>query len=262
MQLELLPLLHVQRELYTIPLGWTRFHTYIETMTGGTDDIILPLVGMNPMGNEHISALLDTLIGFDAEAVATAALTEAVQRLTTVDRQFRVALIVSDDLRGGWTNRYFSEMQSRFEMTSMLKRHWIITTIWTSETWSPEKVRAEVLAQIYRAAYTQCFGLPKTLRQMLRQEGLAALFAATEMPELVPDELAYSREVIQPHLDTTEYPTIFACLFGDEAASSAGYPPLGLSPRAGYAVALTDAQREQSPPEALLGARADPALVV
>jgi len=49
--------------------------------------------------------------------------------------------------------------------------------------------------------------------------------------------------VIQPYLDTTDYPTLFACLYGDEAAKSVGYPPLGLSERAGFALALEEARR-------------------
>ena len=48
MKLDFVPLLQVQRELYDIPLGWTRFKSYLEVMTGGTDDVILPLVAMKP----------------------------------------------------------------------------------------------------------------------------------------------------------------------------------------------------------------------
>lgn len=39
-----------------------------------------------------------------------------------------------------------------------------------------------------------------------------------------------------------DFPTVFTCLFGDEAAKRVGYPPLGLSYRAGCALALADAR--------------------
>jgi hypothetical protein len=55
-------------------------------------------------------------------------------------------------------------------------------------------------------------------------------------------DLAYTAQVIKPHLDTTDYPTLFACLYGDGAANSVGYPPLGLSERAGFALALEEAR--------------------
>ena len=64
-------------------------------------------------------------------------------------------------------------------------------------------------------------------------------------PALDADDLAYTREVIAPYLDTKDYSTIIACLFGDEAARSLGYSPMGLSQRAGFALALHDGQLER-----------------
>ena len=57
MKLSFLPLLHVQRDLYTMPRGMDRFREYIKTMTDPeTGDLALPLVAMNPMGQEHVPA--------------------------------------------------------------------------------------------------------------------------------------------------------------------------------------------------------------
>lgn len=56
------------------------------------------------------------------------------------------------------------------------------------------------------------------------------------------DELEYAREVIAPNLDSKDYPIIITSLFGDVAAASLGYAPLGLSERAGLALALRDAR--------------------
>ena len=58
-----------------------------------------------------------------------------------------------------------------------------------------------------------------------------------------------AKEVIAPHLDSTDLPVQFACLYGDAAARSVGYTPMGLSPRAGYAVALDEAAGQSEPPE-------------
>src|SRR5262245_42096201 len=255
MQIEFVPLLRVQRDLYAIPLGWERFRAYIATMTGDGDDIVLPLVSMNPMGKEHIPALIDTLLGFDAEAVAAAAIEEARQRLADAPGALRVGLVVTDDARGGWTNRYFTEMSLRFDCGRLLDRDWSIVPIWTSEEWSPAKLREEVLAVIYRAAYFRAHGQPKTLRRMIEQEGMVAAFSGTGAPTLDADDLDYTREVLQTNLDATDYPTLVACLYGDEAARAVGYPPLGLSERAGYALARDEALRSGAAPAAALTVR-------
>jgi hypothetical protein len=47
-------------------------------------------------------------------------------------------------------------------------------------------------------------------------------------------------EVVAPRLDSECYATSICCLFGDEGAASLGYEPLGLSVRAGFALALSD----------------------
>ena len=50
------------------------------------------------------------------------------------------------------------------------------------------------------------------------------------------------RTVIAPHLEASDRATVMACLFGDTAATALGYPPHGLSERAGFALALHDAR--------------------
>src|ERR1700741_4342261 len=106
MKLSFLPLLQIQRDLYAMPRGMERFREYIKTMTDAeTGDLALPIVAMNPMGKDHVPALIDEYLALGAEAIATEATAEAVA-LQTSDREFRVALVVSDDLKGGWTNRW------------------------------------------------------------------------------------------------------------------------------------------------------------
>jgi hypothetical protein len=48
--------------------------------------------------------------------------------------------------------------------------------------------------------------------------------------------------VITPHLFATNRATVMASLFGDAAANALGYPPQGLSDRAGLALALSEAR--------------------
>jgi hypothetical protein len=239
MKLEYVPLLQVQRDLYSMPRGMERFQAYLATMVDpGTRDLKLPLVVMNPMGKEHVPALLDEYLAFDVDGLAARAVAEAEARLAHAPGEFKVTLVISDDLRGGWTNRYTSEFGHRFQSKAYYRRGWLTGILWTSERAAVQTAREEVLQAVYRGAYIEEHGFARTLREMLAQEGYALARAGCTQPALDPEELEYTREVIAPHLDTTDYPICFACVFGDEAANSLGYAPLGLSPRAGLALAL------------------------
>lgn len=241
MKLSFLPLLQIQRDLYAMPRGMERFREYIKTMTDPeTGDLALPLVAMNPMGKDHIPALIDQYIALGAEKVAQYAIANVT---CSFAREYKVALVVSDDLKGGWTNRWASEYGHRIEGKAITKRGFITAILWTSEPASVERVRESVLTSIYREEYLQSHPAPKTLRGMLEQEGYAMARAGCTTPSLEKDDLEYTREVIAPHLDAHDRATVIACLFGDPGANALGYPPQGLSDRAGFALALHDARK-------------------
>jgi len=252
-----LPLLQVQRDLYAVPRGTERFREYIKAMTNAeTGDLALPLVAMNPMGKDHVPALIDDYLALGAEQIAADAInawtataspaatsSETVKNASLRAREYKVCLVVSDDLKGGWTNRWSAEYGHRIENAAITKRGWLTALLWTSEPASASRVREEVLTAIYRADYLQKHSLPRTLGEMLNQEGYAMARAGCTSPVLDGDDLVYTRDVIAPHLQATDRATIIAGLFGDRAATDLGYPPLGLSDRAGLALGLHDAQK-------------------
>ncbi|HVB37088.1 MAG TPA: hypothetical protein VND92_01070 [Vicinamibacterales bacterium] len=246
MDLTPVPLLQIQRDLYGLPRGMERFRAYLRTMTDPeTGDLELPLVAMNPMGKDHVPARIDELLAIDAEGIARSAVEAASAGLLAVPGRFRVGLVVSDDLMGGWTNRYCSEFTHRFETRAFDRRGWLTGVLWTADPVSVRTVREEVLGAIHRAAWIVRHGPAVTLEAMLAQEGTATARAGCTAPSLDADELAYTREVLAPHLDATDRPTVMACLYGDEAARALGYRPQGVSARAGFALALADARAAQ-----------------
>jgi hypothetical protein len=257
MALSFLPLLQIQRDLYAMPRGMERFREYIKTMTDPeTGDLALPLVAMNPMGKDHVPALIDEYLRLGAEQIAARAVDDVgragasagdVRRATALavaEPEYKVCLVVSDDLKGGWTNRWASEFGHRIEGAAITKRGWLTGILWTSEPASADYVREAVLTSIYRAEYLQSRAAPKTLGEMLAQEGYAMARAGCTRPALDDEDLAYTRTVITPQLDATDRAMVIACLFGDTAANALGYPPQGLSDRAGFALALHDARTE------------------
>ena len=245
MNIEFVPLLQIQRDHYSIPKGPERFRAYLGAMVNsdGTDVRLPPLVAMNPMGKDHVPALLDALLVMDAEATAAQASVDAVSRCANIPGDFKLGVVVVDDLMGGWTNRYFSEFFHRFEGPSAYKRGWMSAWIWSSETPTLQAIREEVMGVVFRMAYVIEHGAALTLADMLAQEGYVMAMAGCSEPSLEASDLDYTREVLQPHLEATDLPTLIPCLFGDRAAHALGYPPQGLSHRAGLALALSEAQR-------------------
>jgi hypothetical protein len=237
MRIHVVDALKAQRDLLEVPRGMERFDAYVRTMIGPDNAIELPLFLFNPMAREHVAAVLDDLIAFAAESIARDAATDATERLDG-DGEIAVIALVIDDARGGWTNRYITDFEVRFTGFSGAPA-WAQAVVWSSEGSDPDRFRRAVLSTIARSAHIAEHGYPTTLREMLVQEGRAAAFARGSERELPPDDLAYTLEIIEPHLDTNERPTQMACLYGDEAAREVGYEPLGLSSWAGLAAAAS-----------------------
>ncbi len=250
MQVTLTPILRELRALYDIGGTWPRFRAYVELSSGGPE--LLPLGQFSPMGKRQ-PAYLDALLALNAEGLAHEAARGAAVQLRVVDAHLRLMLIVVDEPRNGWTQRDLTDTTWRFSGNEM--NDWITVQLWTDTPPEVEYVRRETRASLYRAAHQQVLGLPRSLGAMLAQEGRAAAFAG-EKPQLDAEELAYTREVIAPLLGSTHFPTCFAALYGDAAARRVGYPPLGLSERAGFALGLAEAPREGGPLQALASTNA------
>jgi hypothetical protein len=242
MGLHYIPLLQTQLEVYQAPLGVERFKTYIKAILNeDSDDIELaPLAEMNPVAKDHVKVYLGELLKLQAESIAAKAVDDFAKSNQTLNGyDIRVSLVVCDDAKGGWTNRYLNDFTYAFEFdkTSFLKRPWLMVPCWTLEEALEETCYDSTLIYLHRLAYVFEHGQAKTLGQMMTQEGYV-LARANVKQWLARDDLDYSREVIKPLLEATEKPVQVACLYGDEAAKSVGYQPLGLSHRAGFAVAL------------------------
>jgi hypothetical protein len=105
MHLTPVPLLERLRALYDMPRDMARFRRYIHDLTGGGDDMLLPISGFNPMGRDHVADAIDALLAIDAERSVAGACAEATRRLGNVDFNASVALVPSDDIGGMWTER-------------------------------------------------------------------------------------------------------------------------------------------------------------
>ncbi len=239
MKLDYVRMLAVQRDLYRIPRGPDRFREYLKTMLDpDTGDLRLPLTAMNPMAKDHVPRYLDLLEAMGAEEAGAQAVRDAEGRLEDEPGAYRVGLLVADDMGGGWTQRAAAELSHVRGELALEKRGWITGILWASDTYGPAEIREEILVSIYRTAYVARRGAPRTLRDILLQEGTAMRQAGARNPALEPDALVRTREVVSRYLDRDDPAILIAALFGDRAARELGHDPLGLPLRAGLALAL------------------------
>ncbi|MBC5803499.1 MAG: hypothetical protein GIX03_11005 [Candidatus Eremiobacteraeota bacterium] len=232
LQLELVPLLQTQRQIYDIPLGMERFKRYLRTMLGEDGALRFPLPLMNPMGKAHVAAKLDELLAISAEGVAHRALHEAASRLSDHDGALRVALVLADDA-GGWTNRWFSDAQHRFEPKYFVRHGWAVVAAWTSEAIDADRVYTETLAAVQRTVSQRERGLPTTLGAMLAQEREALSFAgiAARYDRRERERIGGT---IAPVIHRGDFAAVIPAFYGDEAAVACGYAPLGIPPFGGF----------------------------
>jgi hypothetical protein len=247
-KLDYLPLLRLQRELQGLPRNYERFQKYLGAVLNhdrsGLE--LPPLLMMNPMGKDHVTAVLDSLLEMDADGIAARTLAEAGVQLADESGDFKVTLVVADDLMGGWTNRYDYEFTLRFkcrppeQLPRWTKHFWVAGVLWSSEAPTERAVRETVLTAVYRLDYVQRHGSARTLREKFVQEGHVMARAGCSGPVLDAQDLAYTREVLTPFLYAEDMRTTIECLFGDDAGRTLGFTPRGLSPWAGLALALHD----------------------
>jgi hypothetical protein len=119
----------------------------------------------------------------DADGIGARVTAEVAARLADVPGDFKVGLIVADDLMGGGTNRYDYEFTFRFgfgpdrslgsppKRSRWLKDYWLTGVLWSSESPSERAVREAILMAAHRVAYMHRHGPARTLREMLAQEG-------------------------------------------------------------------------------------------
>jgi hypothetical protein len=251
MNLEYVPLLQVQRRLQGMPRDYGRFQEYLRTLLS-PDGVELPPLGiMNPMAKDHVTDLVDAYLALDADAIATQSLAEVDGEMAFEPGDFKIGLVVADDLMGGWTNRYDYEYKLRFPdgpipetLPRWLKHFWITAILWSSEPASARAVHEAILTPIYRLSYVRQHGCASTLREMMAQEGTAMARAGCTGPTLEEDDIEYTREVLIPFLDAGDKRTVIECLFGDPAGKTLGFTPRGLSHWAGLALALHDARSQ------------------
>lgn len=219
-----------------MPRDGKRFEAYLSLLQGNTKaDMVVPVMGYNPMGGDHILEKLNELIDLKAEEIAQTVI-EAFNKKTkpNTKEEIEVAINLSDDIGGAWTHRSAAEYKSIFEFGPVLKRNFSTPHFWTSEIYDENIIRDRIEAHLWRTNFCLKNGHPKTLKECFEQEVYVALHGRPiEQTEEVGG-FEKIKSYLKKNSDSTDYLTIFNFFYGDEAARELGYKTFGLEAEAGF----------------------------
>lgn len=244
MRCQLLPVVDRMVQLYRQPPGFNRFSGYLKILQKDTKgDLLAPVGGYNPMAKAPAVAKLLALSDLQAEAI----MGETLSQLSLPDlpgeqgNTYSFALVLSDDLQGGWTNRFTTDFANKFRMQALVKRGLGTVVCWTSEVFSPALIRERTLESVFRLAYWVAHGKPWTLRQHFDQEVAVARDAQISPEPYLPDVRSL-RAFLAENGDSESYSLIFNFFYGDQASESLAYPAFGITEQfAGFRLAAQTA---------------------
>lgn len=219
---ELLPILDRMIEFYEMPIGETRFKSYISMLEGETKgNLSIPIGAYNPMAKDHVLEQLLVLKEMNVEAAMNDELKKLNLKLPNQisNSHFKVALNLVDDLKGGWTNKFSTDYDLPFKLSPYLKRGFCISYIWTSEQHSTELVVNRTLQSVYRTIYRLSQSQPNTLLQHVKQEDFVL--------KSLNAKVAHNQKFLMDYGDSENYQIIFNYFYGDKASKILEYSCYG-----------------------------------
>jgi hypothetical protein len=232
----LLPVLDTLIGFYKKPPSPARFQDYLNLMTPNRKDVILPIMGYNPMAKGHVLTQLEALKALNTEGSLEAIISKVNEKTGINEPKFQVALVLADDLKGGWTNRILTDYNSKFvDNFNQVKRPFCTPYFWSSEDFSIEKIENRVEEYLWRTVFQVERGFNKTLLHHLQQEAFVKKRMGVE--ELIYEEGDLVHALFDQHKMTTSEPFILAFLYGDEAVEHLGHRSIGAFADMGFLMA-------------------------
>ena len=240
MRFQLLPVVDIMIELYQSPINADRFTKYMKILQGNSPgDISLPITYYNPMGKEHVLKKLLDLKAFDIENVMKDTLNLINETISSKDSiSVRVSPALADDLGGGWTNRFTTDYDSKFNINDLFKRNFCTPLFWVSEAYSIEKIKERTADYCYRVLYRSNNPQPLSLKDHIKQEAYVANQNVFKNKNRPLTNFENIHRFYLDHKNSTGYPTIFNFLYGDSASKELGHAAYGIREEwAGYTYA-------------------------
>jgi hypothetical protein len=181
------------------------------------------LAAYNPMAGPAALASVERLLELDAEAIAARHADEA-----------DIAVVVSSP--GLWTDRVATEVELRTDPVPPA-----LVRFWAGEPVEAADVERECAAAALRARWLRRHGPARTLDEVLLREGWAYALAGSPFGPLEAGEATLVSDAVELLGASEQRGDIASVLFGDPAALTLGWTPLGLPWHAGYRWAIARA---------------------
>lgn len=236
MKFQLKPILSEMKELYSKPISPERFKEYISKLQGNTKGgLALPIGGFNPMAKEHILQKISELEVYKAEIIMEEIIREFNIALNESSaKEITVVLNIADDLKGGWTNFFSTDFDSKFKLNAFINRKFCVPYFWTSESYSRELIKIRTLEYLNRTLYGLNNPQPKTLEEHLEQEIFSAVIENNYSQSYKKIDFKTIENYYSENKQSEEYDKIFNFFYGDKGSESLGYKKYGIENPSGY----------------------------
>ncbi|MEO0470952.1 MAG: hypothetical protein AAF206_15095 [Bacteroidota bacterium] len=233
MTFELIPVLSLMEELYQQPPRPERFQEYINRLRGETKtDLALPIVGFNPMAREHVLGKIAELQAIDAEGIMQSVMEEVnAEKENDSPEKIQVVLNLADDLKGGWTNRYTTDFDTKFKLHAFVVRNFCTPFFWSSEAYTVELICQRTMDQLYRTIWAKRHPRLYTLRDHLEQEVFVCQRSERQTEK---NDFSEIQAFYQHHQQNDDYSLIFNFFYGDDASESLGFSTYGIKAVNGF----------------------------
>lgn len=134
---------------------------------------------------------------------------------------------LSDDLKGGWTNHFTSDYDSKFKFNGLYNKNFCCPLFWSSENYSIDKIKIRTKEYLQRSIYWESFPKPITMKGHLDQEIFVARHVSGIKLQTTPDMLSI-QSFYEDHWDSDDYSIIFNFFYGDSASESLGISSYGI----------------------------------
>jgi hypothetical protein len=235
MKFELIPIIDTMLDLYAKPRSKERFQEYISMLQDGKKgDLTVPIVGFNPMAKEHILQKLAELKELNAEQVIQDTLKSINVTLIEENdqRTFKVVLNLADDLKGGWTNFYTTDYDSKFKINALVSRTFCTPFFWTSESYTEQLIKRRTLEYAYRTIHWLTNPKPKTLKDHIEQEIYVAEMSNLNSDILDTNNFELLNNFYSKYQESEDYGIVFNFLYGDNASKSLEFSTHGITGKA------------------------------
>jgi len=234
MEFILLPILDKMEAFYQLPRNNKRFETYLFMLQGKDKvDLILPIAGYNPMGDENVLLKIQALKELEAEKLIQKMLAELNPQFEG-DRKIAIAINLADDIGGAWSNNATTDFDSKFKISALVKRGFCTPYFFTSETLSKAMIIQRSKEYVYRTIFCIENGNPSTLADYLKQEVYVQQHSKNNQAILEATAFANIEKHYQENASSTDYNLIFNFFYGDEASLLFEFTKFGIGEITGF----------------------------